>query len=84
MSIDRGKEYRRGSLTSAGTGGAAIMNIQALLGTRPETEAPRRTVVGEKGRDRERVPVADGAPRDIVELSVEGKQRAAADSQDSS
>lgn len=57
-----------------------LMNIQALLGTRPETGSSRRPVSGEKGRERARA--TEGDPQDVVELSVEGKQRAAADSQD--
>jgi hypothetical protein len=59
------------------------MNIQALLGTRPSAGSPRRPVGDDKGRDRDRTKVAVfGDPHDVVELSVEGKKRAATDSGD--
>jgi hypothetical protein len=58
------------------------MNIQALLGTRPATGSSRRPATTEKARDRESAAGATGEPQDIVELSVEGKERAAADAQD--
>ena len=59
------------------------MNIQALLGTRPETGTARRPVSDEKGRGRDRARASGGESPDVVVLSVEGKQRAAADAQDS-
>lgn len=59
------------------------MNIQALLGTRPAAGSPRRPGATEKGRDRDRASAAGaGGTHDIVELSTEGKQRAAADSEE--
>jgi hypothetical protein len=58
------------------------MNIQALLGTRPSTGSSRRPASVEKAKDRARSSGAS-EPQDVVELSTEGKERAAADSQDS-
>jgi hypothetical protein len=58
------------------------MNIQALLGTRPATGSSRRPVTLEKGRERDRPGAIGAEPQDTVELSVEGKERAAADAQD--
>jgi len=58
------------------------MNIQALLGTRPSTGSSRRPATTDKGRDRGRASGAFAEPQDVVELSVEGRERAAADSQD--
>lgn len=56
------------------------MNIQALLGTRPAAGPPRRPGSIEKSRDKEQAGGASGEPQDVVEISVEGKERAAADS----
>jgi hypothetical protein len=58
------------------------MNIQALLGARPAAGSSRRPAADEKGRAKERAGAAGAEPQDVVELSVEGKERAAADSQD--
>lgn len=58
------------------------MNIQALLGARPEAGTTRRPALHEKERGRARVQGADDDAPDVVELSVEGKRRAADDSQD--
>jgi hypothetical protein len=58
------------------------MNIQALLGTRPATGSSRRPTSAEKGRDRAPSGAGGTEPQDVVELSVEGKERAAADSQE--
>lgn len=58
------------------------MNIQALLGTRPSTGSSRRPTSVEKGRDRERTNASGADVSDTVEISVEGKEKAAADSQD--
>jgi hypothetical protein len=58
------------------------MNIQALLGTRPATASPRRPAGSDKSREREQPSAASGDPQDVVEISVEGKQRAAADTRD--
>lgn len=56
------------------------MNIQALLGTRPATGSSRRPSATEKNRERARA-ASSSEPQDTVEISVEGKERAAADSQ---
>ena len=56
------------------------MNIQALLGTRPAAGSPRRPGSIDKSRDKDRAGAAGGDPQDVVEISVEGKERAAADS----
>ncbi len=58
------------------------MNIQALLGTRPEAGTTRRPALDEKERGRARVQGADDDAPDVVVLSIEGKRRAADDSQD--
>ena len=58
------------------------MNIQALLGTRPATGSSRRPAAAEKGRGGAGASAAGTDTQDVVELSVEGKQRAAADSQE--
>jgi hypothetical protein len=58
------------------------MNIQALLGTRPSTGSSRRPASTDRAKDRQRSSGVTGEPQDVVELSVEGKERAAADSQD--
>ncbi len=56
------------------------MNIQALLGTRPATGSSRRPASIEKGKDRAQGSTAGSEAHDVVEISVEGKERAAADS----
>lgn len=58
------------------------MNIQALLGTRPATGSSRRPGSTEKAKGRDSGGEAVSEPQDIVELSVEGKEKAAADSGD--
>lgn len=56
------------------------MNIQALLGTRPAAGSPRRPGASDKGREQSGASATGGGENlDVVELSVEGKQRAAAD-----
>lgn len=76
---DRGEVYPVVEWRRNGAGGAAHMNIQALLGARPAAGSSRRSVSDDKGRDRVRVGPTMGEPQDVVELSVEGKERAAAD-----
>lgn len=57
------------------------MNIQALLGARPSTGSSRRPASVEKSKERVRAGSASD-PQDVVEISVEGKEKAAADGQD--
>lgn len=55
------------------------MNIQALLGARPATGSSRRPAVEVKGKERASAQPSAEEPRDTVELSVEGRERAASD-----
>ncbi len=58
------------------------MNIQALLGARPSTGSSRRPAASDKGKDRARASAAATDTQDVVEISVEGRERAASDTPD--